>query len=174
LANLDKKTPGVAVMGLRYDEISDILKLIDGSSCDEFILETEDIKLVVRRHGANGAAAPAELTRSAPRAAAAPALAASPPQGAPATAKVAETAHGSAHIVTAPMVGTFFRSPSPGAPPFVEVGSKVKVGDPICIIEVMKLFTTINSEWSGTVIEIGAQNGHLVEYGQMLFVISPD
>ena len=157
-------------MGLRYDEISDILKLIDGSSCDEFILETDDIKLVVRRHGANGAAAPAELPRSAPSSDAA--LAASPPQ--PARAKVAETAHGSPHVVTAPMVGTFFRSPSPGAPPFVDVGSKVKVGDPICIIEVMKLFTTINAEWDGTVSEIGAQNGHLVEYGQMLFVISPD
>jgi acetyl-CoA carboxylase biotin carboxyl carrier protein len=161
-------------MGLRYDEISDILKLIDGSTCDEFILETEEIKLVVRRHGPNGAAAPAELPRSAPRGDAASALTASPPQAAPAPARASETAHGSAHIVTAPMVGTFFRSPSPGAPPFVEVGSKVKVGDPICIIEVMKLFTTINAEWGGTVTEIGAENGRLVEYGQMLFVISPD
>lgn len=70
------------------------------------------------------------------------------------------------------MVGTFYRSPSPGAPPFVEIGSKVKKGDPICIIEVMKLFTTIHAEWSGTVKEIGAENAELVEYGQMLFVIA--
>jgi len=161
-------------MGLSYDEISDILKLIDESSCDEFILETEDIKLIVRRRGANGPAEPVELTRSALGADAAPARTALAPQTTPTPTKAAETTDRSAHVVTAPMVGTFFRSPSPGAPPFVEVGSKVKVGDPICIIEVMKLFTTINAEWSGTVTEIGAQNGHLVEYGQMLFVISPD
>jgi len=63
---------------------------------------------------------------------------------------------------------------APGAPSFVEVGSKVKKGDPICIIEVMKLFTTIAAEWGGTVTEIGAGNAQLVEYGQMLFVITPD
>ena len=57
-------------------------------------------------------------------------------------------------MVIAPMVGTFYRSPSPGALPFVEVGSKVKVGDPIGIFEVMKLFTTIHAEWSGTVTEV--------------------
>ena len=72
------------------------------------------------------------------------------------------------------MVGTFYRSPSPGAPPFVEIGSKVNKGDPICIIEVMKLFTTIHADWSGIVKEIGAENATLVEYGQMLFVIAPD
>lgn len=72
------------------------------------------------------------------------------------------------------MVGTFYRSPSPDAPPFVEVGTEVEKGDPICIIEVMKLFTTIHAEWSGTVEEIGAENGTLVEYGQMLFVIAPE
>ena len=72
------------------------------------------------------------------------------------------------------MVGTFYRSPSPGAPPFVEIGTRVKQGDPICIIEVMKLFTTIHAEWNGSVREIGSENGQLVEYGQMLFVITPD
>jgi acetyl-CoA carboxylase biotin carboxyl carrier protein len=72
------------------------------------------------------------------------------------------------------MVGTFYRSPSPDAPPFVNIGNTVNKGDPICIIEVMKLFTTINAEWSGTVKEIGAENAQLVEYGQMLFVIAPE
>ena len=72
------------------------------------------------------------------------------------------------------MVGTFYRSPSPGTTPFVGIGSKVKKGDPICIIEVMKLFTTIHAEWSGTVQEIGAENAEFVEYGQMLFVIAPE
>ena len=87
---------------------------------------------------------------------------------------VGKRAASAANMVIAPMVGTFYRSPSPGAPSFVEVGGKVKVGDPIGIIEVMKLFTTIHAEWSGTVTEVGAENATLVEYGQMLFVITPD
>lgn len=156
-------------MALRYDEISDILKLIDESSCDEFILETEDIRLVVRRRGANGAAAPLEPTQSSPSFAASPSAPA-PPQTAQASATIADAMH----VVRAPMVGTFYRSPSPGAPPFVEIDTKVNKGDPICIIEVMKLFTTIHAEWDGTVTEVGAENAKLVEYGQMLFVISPD
>ncbi len=157
-------------MTVRYDEISEILKVIDGSSCDEFVLETPDVKLVVRRRGAGGPAI--EPAPSAPRPAAS-AAAPAPAQAAP-RASAGPAAPAGAGAVTAPMVGTFYRSPSPGAPPFVEVGSKVKKGDPICIIEVMKLFTTIHAEWSGTVAEIGAPNAHLVEYGQMLFVITPD
>ena len=160
-------------MALRYDEISEILKLIDGSSCDEFVLETADLKLVVRRRGADGAAVLYEPAPSAPRLSATPAGTPAP-QAIKAPAKVAETTHDAGEVVRAPMVGTFYRSPSPGAPPFVEVGNKVNKGDPICIIEVMKLFTTIHAEWSGTVTEIGAPNAHLVEYGQMLFVITPD
>lgn len=154
-------------MSLRYDEISEILKLIDGSSCDEFVLETEDIKLVVRRHGAHD-----RVTTTADDAN-------TVFVGQPAATQQAQPARatartGSVHVVSAPMVGTFYRSPSPAEPPFVNVGSKVNKGDPICIIEVMKLFTTIHAEWSGTVKEVGAENATLVEYGQMLFVIAPD
>ena len=75
--------------------------------------------------------------------------------------------------VTAPMVGTFYRSPSPDAPPFVEIGTVVQPGQPLCIIEVMKLFTTINSEFAGRVAQIAAEVGDLVEYGRTLFVIEP-
>jgi acetyl-CoA carboxylase biotin carboxyl carrier protein len=71
------------------------------------------------------------------------------------------------------MVGTFYRAPSPGAKAFVEIGSSVRKGDPLCLIEVMKLFTTIISEHDGRVAQIGAENGELVEYGRMLFVIEP-
>jgi acetyl-CoA carboxylase biotin carboxyl carrier protein len=156
-------------MALRYDEISEILKLIDESSCDEFILETADLKLVVRRRGANNPAAiePAQASPSFPTAAPTQPAARTPAASSPAAVDAA-------NVVRAPMVGTFYRSPSPGAPPFVEVGNKVKKGDPICIIEVMKLFTTIVAEWGGTVTEIGTGNAQLVEYGQMLFVITPD
>ena len=71
------------------------------------------------------------------------------------------------------MVGTFYRAPGPDAPPFVEVGMVVREGQPLCLIEVMKLFTTINSEIAGRVVQIGAENGELVEYGRTLFVIEP-
>ena len=159
-------------MTVRYDEISDILKVIDGSSCDEFVLETADVKLVVRRRGAGGPAI--EPAPSAPRAVASSAAPAAAPAAARAPAAAPATTGGGTDVVRAPMVGTFYRSASPGAPPFVDVGSKVKKGDPICIIEVMKLFTTIHAEWSGTVSEIGPENAQLVEYGQMLFVIAPE
>jgi len=153
-------------MALSYDEISEIFKIIDESSCDEFVLETDDIKLVVRRRGAAGPTPEIESSQSA--------LSASEPPATPGQAPQPASAAMAANVVPAPMVGTFYRAPSPDAPPFVEVGSKVKKGDPICIIEVMKLFTTIHAEWSGTVTEIGAENAKLVEYGQMLFVITPD
>src|SRR4051794_11210532 len=112
-------------MALRYDEISEILKLIDGSSCDDFVLETADLKLVVRRHGAAGAAAPYEPAPSAPGLSAA-AAAIPAPQAIKASAKATTTTQGAGEVVRSPMVGTFYRSPSPDAPPFVEVGSKVK------------------------------------------------
>jgi acetyl-CoA carboxylase biotin carboxyl carrier protein len=160
---------GVDKMALSYDEISEIFKIIDESSCDEFVLETGDIKLVVRRRGAADATPAIESSQSTLSASAPPET---PGQLAPQPA--AASAATAANVVTAPMVGTFYRAPSPDAPPFVEVGSKVKKGDPICIIEVMKLFTTIHAEWSGTVTEIGAENAKLAEYGQMLFVITPD
>ena len=147
-------------MSLRYEEIAEILKIIDNSSCDEFIVETGDMKLVVRRNGATGHVEPvSELAVPA----------ASPPA---APAKI-ETAAGQAEV-TAPMVGTFYRSPSPDAPTFVEVGTVVREGQPLCLIEVMKLFTTINSEIAGRVVQIGAENGELVEYGRTLFVIEPN
>ena len=71
------------------------------------------------------------------------------------------------------MVGTFYRAPSPDASPFVEIGTLVQPGQPLCIIEVMKLFTTINSECAGRVVQIGAETGDLVEYGRTLFIIEP-
>ncbi|MCX7809067.1 MAG: acetyl-CoA carboxylase biotin carboxyl carrier protein [Deltaproteobacteria bacterium] len=74
-------------------------------------------------------------------------------------------------VVTSPFVGTFYRAPAPGAPPFVEVGSEVRPGQVLCIIEAMKLMNEIESEVSGTVMEILVENGKPVEYGQPLFRI---
>ena len=92
---------------------------------------------------------------------------AAPPTPAAEPARVAE----SAHSVVSPMVGTFYRSASPGAKPFVEVGSVVKAGDTICIIEAMKILNEIETDKSGTVSKILCENGQAVEYGQPLFLI---
>ncbi|RCX08103.1 acetyl-CoA carboxylase biotin carboxyl carrier protein [Extensimonas vulgaris] len=75
------------------------------------------------------------------------------------------------HVVKSPMVGTFYRAPSPGAKPFVEVGSQVKEGDTLCIIEAMKILNEIEADKAGTVTRILCENGQAVEYGQPLFVI---
>lgn len=76
------------------------------------------------------------------------------------------------HVVTSPMVGTFYRSPSPGADAFVQIGDSVKEGDTICIIEAMKLLNEIEADKSGVIKEILVENGQAVEYGQPLFVIA--
>ena len=162
-------------MSLTYDEIAEIIKLIDSSSCDELVVETGDIKLVVRRNGASAGAAaeyvergsaPVTVSPAAPRKAraAAPKVAAADAADATAAGQIE---------VAAPMVGTFYRAPSPEAKAFVDVGDVVGVGDALCLIEVMKLFTTINAEVAGRIVQIGAENGELVEYGRTLFVIEP-
>ncbi|MBP6457601.1 acetyl-CoA carboxylase biotin carboxyl carrier protein [Achromobacter sp. Marseille-Q0513] len=94
---------------------------------------------------------------------AAPAPAAAPAAPAPAAIQ--------GHVVKAPMVGTFYRSPNPGAAPFIDVGQSVKEGDPLCIIEAMKLLNEIEADKSGVIKEILVENGEPVEYGQPLFVI---
>lgn len=92
-----------------------------------------------------------------------------PAAAAPAAAPVAEQVQG--HVVKSPMVGTFYRSSSPGAAPFVDVGSSVKEGDTLCIIEAMKLLNEIDAEVSGVIKQILVENGQPVEFGQPLFVI---
>jgi len=98
------------------------------------------------------------------------------PAGAPAAAAAgpapeAAPAAPQGHVVKAPMVGTFYRSPNPGASPFVEVGQTVKEGDPLCIIEAMKLLNEIEADKAGVIKEVLVENGEPVEYGQPLFVI---
>ena len=158
-------------MSLTYDEIAEIIKLIDSSSCDELVVETGDIKLVVRRNGASAGAAAEYVERGSPPVTVSPAA---PRKARAAAPKVAAADAAAGQIeVAAPMVGTFYRAPSPDARAFVDVGDVVGVGDPLCLIEVMKLFTTINAEVAGRIVQIGAENGELVEYGRTLFVIEP-
>ncbi len=88
-----------------------------------------------------------------------------------ATAETGGEALPEGHVVKSPMVGTFYRAPSPGAKPFVEVGDKVNVGDTLCIIEAMKILNQIEADQAGTIAAILVENGEPVEYGQPLFVI---
>lgn len=101
-------------------------------------------------------------------------VATAPVTSAPAApvASVATEPAVSGHIVKAPMVGTFYRAPNPSAPPFVEVGSSVKEGQSLCIIEAMKLLNEIEADKSGVIKEILVENGEPVEFGQPLFVIA--
>lgn len=101
----------------------------------------------------------------------APAAVPAAPAAAPAAAAEAPAAAPQGHVVKSPMVGTFYRSPNPGASAFVELGQAVKEGEPLCIIEAMKLLNEIEADKSGVIKEILVENGEPVEYGQPLFVI---
>jgi acetyl-CoA carboxylase biotin carboxyl carrier protein len=161
-------------MSLRYDQVAELIKIIDASACDDFVLETAELKLSLRRRGAGDAALSARPAEPVRQAAVAPAPAGGGPSPAAGPGASAPAAGGAGREMRAPMVGTFYRAPSPEAPPFVEVGDRVTVGQPLCVIEVMKLFTTLHAEVAGKITEIGAANGELVEYGAVLFVIEPE
>ena len=113
----------------------------------------------------------ATLVSAAPMLAAAPLAAPVVPAAAAAASAAAAVPVETGHTVKSPMVGTFYRSSSPGAKAFVEVGSEVKEGEPICIIEAMKIMNEIEADKSGTITKILCENGQPVEYGQPLFII---
>ena len=166
-------------MALSYREVAEILKIIDASACDELILELEGTKLVVRRGEAGNGVADASMAGNpqsiGPESISAVTGATAAPDSVPPDTNAAAEERREDGLVEmrAPMVGTFYRAPSPTEPPFVNVGDEVKVGDPLCLIEVMKLYTTIEAQHAGRIAEIGAENGALVEYDQLLFVIEP-
>ena len=110
------------------------------------------------------------VVQAAPVAMAAPAAAAPPVAAAPAPATEPATPEG--HVVTSPMVGTFYEAASPGAKPFVEIGQQVNIGDTLCIVEAMKMLNQIEADKAGTISAKLVENGEPVEFGQSLFVIS--
>ena len=149
-------------------KLKTLIDLVSESNVSELeITEAEGKVRIVKGGVPMVAAAPVVMAAPAP-AAAAPAVVVAASQGAPATAP-AEAPTG--HVVKSPMVGTFYRSSSPGAKPFVELGSVVKDGETICIIEAMKILNEIESDKAGTITKILVENGQAVEYGQPLFVI---
>jgi acetyl-CoA carboxylase biotin carboxyl carrier protein len=134
-------------MPLNEDDIREILRLIDESDVAELRIETEELSLHVVR---DEAAAAAEAAR----------------------APVAATSEGLVTI-EAPLLGTFYRAPEPGAPPFVDVGASVEPDTVVCLIEVMKMMNSVPAGVAGTIVEVCAENAEPVEYGAPLFQVRP-
>jgi acetyl-CoA carboxylase biotin carboxyl carrier protein len=169
-------------LALSDEDVSEILRIIDSSQLDELEIETPSFSLYVSRKP-GPAPGPGRDRSSGPgpgrnRSSASP----GPPQPLDAPAPPAQTAP--AHMpagalpatasseIEAPMLGTFYRTESPAHPPFVEVGDRVEPGSVVCLIEVMKLMNHIQAGVSGTIVEVLAQSGELVEFGQPLFRVA--
>ena len=151
-------------------KVKKLIELLDESGIAEIEISEGDDSVRISRYAQNAqaVAAPAPIAAPAPVAVAA---AADPAPAAPAPAAADSADEGS--TITAPMVGTYYASSSPGSAPFVQVGDKVSVGDTLCIIEAMKMMNQIEAETAGTIKSIRVQNGDPVEYGEVLFVIEP-
>lgn len=163
-------------MELNFSELRELVATLSQTNISELTLKSADFELTLRKQGGGGgAASPPEAIpaiESAPLAVpdisslvnqvSAPAPAAAPPKT---DSKLLE--------ITSPMVGTFYRSPAPDESPFVEVGDPIKNGQTVCIIEAMKLMNELESEISGEIVEILAENAQPVEFGQPLMRVKP-
>lgn len=164
---------------LNFEQIKELLELVADRKLSGIELERSGFRLKIDGQGetpqvvavAAPAAAPAPLAAAAPApAAAAPAAAAAAAaEEAPAPAPADDS-----HLLTSPIVGTFYSAASPGAPPFAEVGSRVSQGDVVCIVEAMKLMNEIEADVSGVVVEVFPKNAQPVEFGEKLFAIRAD
>ena len=141
-------------------KLKTLIDLVSESNISELEIAEADGKVRIVKTAAPAAVAPAPAGYAA---------ASTPPVLAPAPASEAAPPVG--NTVKSPMVGTFYRSASPGSDAFIEVGSVVKIGDPVCIIEAMKIMNEIEADAAGTIREILCENGQAVEFGQPLFVI---
>lgn len=155
---------------MTLDDIKQLISLIREHDLSEFELEQESFRIRIKKGGVEAVSLPpaAAPVASAP----APALPATP-AAAPAAPAATPAEDGGAElaIVKSPIVGTFYRAAEPGAPPFVEVGTLVRKGQVLCIIEAMKLMNEIDSEHDGEIANIYVENGQAVQYGERLFAI---
>ena len=151
-------------------KIKKLIELLDESGIAEIEVTEGEESVRISRYGASPPAvhAAAPVAPPVPAPAGAPPAADAPPPAAPAAE---ERSPPSGFPIDAPMVGTMYRAPSPGAPPFVEAGSRISAGDVVCIIEAMKILNQIESEVGGVVREILVENGQPVEFGQTLMVV---
>ncbi|MDA7434060.1 acetyl-CoA carboxylase biotin carboxyl carrier protein [Synechococcus sp. AH-601-L23] len=154
-------------MQLDHEQLHRLLEALGDSDIQEFRLEGDDFRLEIRRNLPSQAVVAPVM--AAPVAAAAPVKpldSASPPPAATST-------RSDLLEITAPMVGTFYRAPAPGEPSFVEVGTRINIGQAVCILEAMKLMNELESEVGGEVVEILVDNGTPVEFGQVLMRVKP-
>ena len=153
------------------DQLKTILDLVREHELAEFEIEHEGLRLKVRKNAA-GAIMSVPTAPSVVQPMVPPAMAAAP-GAAPAAPAVAVPADNEIElaVVKSPIVGTFYRSPEPGAPAFVEIGTTVKKGQVLCIIEAMKLMNEIDSEYEGEIVNIYVESGQPVQYGERLFAI---
>lgn len=155
-------------MDLKY--VKQLLEMVEKSAVNEVELEEKGQKIRITKSAPQNVMQAPQYQMAMP--APAPAAPAAPaPQAA--AAKPAAAEGKKYHEVKSPIVGTFYRSPSPDAAPYVEVGSKIKQGGTLCIVEAMKLMNEIESDVSGTIVKINVENGKPVEYGQVLFLVEP-
>jgi len=158
---------------MNQKEIKELIEFLIEKDIAEFELERGDVKLRVKR----GQPLPSTPAVQFAVPAAPLAIPQSPSQGsaggAPEAPKEVAAKEENLHIVRSPIVGTFYESPSPGSPPFVEVGDTVEVGQVLCIVEAMKMMNDIESDVAGKVVKKLGSNGQPIEYGQELFVIRP-
>ena len=148
-------------------KVKKLIELLEESGIAELEIHEGEESVRISRHSSASAPAPVSYA-AAPAAPEAPAAA---PSAAPAAESAAEDALPSGHVVTSPMVGTYYSAPSPGAKPFVSVGDTVAEGDTVCIVEAMKILNQIEADASGTVKAILVENAQPVEYGQPLMII---
>lgn len=144
-------------------KVKKLIELLEESGIAEIEITEGEESVRISRYPGNPPAAP-----TVPGA---PPAAIPTPAAEPAAEQIPATAPASGHTVTAPMVGTFYASPAPGAKPFVEIGSEVNVGDTLCIIEAMKMMNQIESEVAGRVVSVLVENGEPIEFDQPLFII---
>jgi len=162
---------------LKVQEIRELIKLIDDSSIEEFEYENDGAKVLMKKK----TDAPTQvITTVVPEQVQAPLVQQTQPvvQAAPAASPSSETVTidetANLHKIVSPMVGTFYSASSPDAEAFAKVGSKVNEDSVVCIVEAMKLFNEIEADVKGEIVEVLAQNGQLVEYGQPLFLVKAD
>jgi acetyl-CoA carboxylase biotin carboxyl carrier protein len=160
--------------GNKLDELRELVEFLKANEISEFDMEREDLKVRIKFAGAAAPAGAgmdmAQLSRLM-ASASAPAPAAVAPAAAAAPVAAAAEPEEKLHEVKSPIVGTFYESPSPGAPAFVKIGDQVEVGQVLCIVEAMKLMNEIESDVAGDVVKRIAASGQPVEYGQPLFAI---
>ncbi len=159
-------------------EIQSLIKFVAKSGASEVKLEMEDLKITIRTVSSSSSSPETTIVQQipVPQAQSAPPVAQAPAAQEPAATKTeSESKSDDSKYITikSPIIGTFYRKPSPDKPPFVEVGSTVNQGDVLCVIEAMKLFNDIESEVSGKIVKVLVEDSSPVEFDQPLFLVDP-